>query len=104
MLDIRFVREHLDEVATAMENRNHSWDSEYFKELDESRRSLICQEEELLNQRNVLSKSIGKLMGEGKKDEAQAYLTRYSFDFIYSTLRCWEEMEGQLWHKFGRGF
>ena len=33
MLDIRFVREHLDEVATAMKNRNHSWDSEYFQEL-----------------------------------------------------------------------
>lgn len=72
MLDIRFVREHLDEVAVAMENRNHSWDSHYFQELDESRRSLIAQEEELLNQRNVLSKSIGKLMGEGKKDEAEA--------------------------------
>lgn len=72
MLDIRFVREHLDEVATAMKNRNHSWDSEYFQELDESRRSVIGQEEELLNQRNVLSKSIGKLMGEGKKEEAEA--------------------------------
>lgn len=72
MLDIRFVREHLDEVATAMKNRNHSWDSEYFQELDESRRSIIGREEELLNQRNVLSKSIGKLMGEGKKEEAEA--------------------------------
>lgn len=72
MLDIRFVREHLDEVAAAMKNRNHSWDSEYFQELDESRRSVIGQEEELLNQRNVLSKSIGKLMGEGKKEEAEA--------------------------------
>ena len=78
MLDIRFVREHLDEVATAMKNRNHSWDSEYFKELDESRRSLIGQEEELLNQRNVLSKSIGKLMGEGKKDEAEAVKAQVS--------------------------
>jgi len=72
MLDIRFVREHLDEVASAMKNRNHSWDSEYFQELDESRRSVIGREEELLNQRNVLSKSIGKLMGEGKKEEAEA--------------------------------
>lgn len=72
MLDIRFVREHLDEVATVMKNRNHSWDSEYFQELDESRRSVIGREEELLNQRNVLSKSIGKLMGEGKKEEAEA--------------------------------
>lgn len=78
MLDIRFVREHLDEVATAMKNRNHSWDSEYFKELDESRRSLIGQEEELLNQRNVLSKSIGKLMSEGKKDEAEAVKAQVS--------------------------
>lgn len=72
MLDIRFVRDHLDEVAVAMKNRNHSWDSEYFQKLDESRRSLIGQEEELLNKRNVISKSIGKLMGEGKKDEAEA--------------------------------
>lgn len=72
MLDIRFVREHLDEVAIAMKNRNHSWDSQHFQELDESRRSVIGQEEELLNQRNVLSKSIGKLMGEGKKEEAEA--------------------------------
>lgn len=78
MLDIRFVREHLDEVATAMKNRNHSWDSAYFKELDESRRSLIGQEEELLNQRNVLSKSIGKLMSEGKKDEAEAVKAQVS--------------------------
>ena len=44
------------------------------------------------------------LLNEGKREEAQAYLTRYSFDFIYATLRCWEEMEAQLWHKFGRGF
>ncbi len=72
MLDIRFVREHLDEVAIAMKNRNHSWDSQHFQELDESRRSVIGQEEELLNQRNVLSKSIGKLMGDGKKEEAEA--------------------------------
>lgn len=78
MLDIRFVREHLDEVAVAMKNRNHSWDSQYFQELDESRRSLIGEEEELLNQRNVLSKSIGKLMGESKKEEAEAAKAKVS--------------------------
>lgn len=72
MLDIRFVREHLDEVATAMGNRNHAWDSQRFQELDESRRSAIAAEEELQSKRNALSKSIGKLMGEGKKDEAEA--------------------------------
>lgn len=44
------------------------------------------------------------LLQEGKEKEAKDYLTRYSFDFIYATLRCWQEMEGELWHKFGRGF
>lgn len=44
------------------------------------------------------------LIKDGKTPEARQYLTRYSFDFIYSTLRCWEEMEADLWHKFGRGF
>ena len=44
------------------------------------------------------------LLKEGKEQEAKAYLTRYSFDFIYATLRCWQEMEAELWHKFGRGF
>ncbi len=72
MLDIRFVREHLDEVATAMQNRNHTWDSARFQELDESRRASIAKEEELQAKRNAISKSIGKLMGEGKKEEAEA--------------------------------
>ena len=44
------------------------------------------------------------LLQEGKEKEGKDYLTRYSFDFIYATLRCWQEMEGELWHKFGRGF
>ena len=72
MLDIRFVRENLDQVATAMRNRNHSWDSDRFVQLDEERRRVITEEEALLSERNTLSKTIGKLMGEGKKEEAEA--------------------------------
>lgn len=72
MLDIRFVREHIDQVNKAMESRNFAWDSQRFLQLDEDRRSAIAHEEELLAKRNALSKSIGKLMGEGKKAEAEA--------------------------------
>lgn len=72
MLDIRFVRENLDQVATAMRNRNHSWDSDRFVQLDEERRRVITEEEALLSERNTLSKTIRKLMGEGKKEEAEA--------------------------------
>ncbi len=71
MLDIRFVRENQDKVETAMRNRNSSWDADRFRKLDETRRSAIAHEEQLLNTRNTLSKSIGRLMGEGKKAEAE---------------------------------
>jgi seryl-tRNA synthetase len=71
MLDIRFVRENIDQVNRAMESRNFSWDSQRFLQLDEDRRNAIAKEEALLSQRNSISKSIGKLMGEGKKEEAE---------------------------------
>lgn len=72
MLDIRFVRENLEAVEVAMKNRNASWDSKRFSDLDSSRRSLITEEEGLQAERNKTSKSIGQMMSAGKKDEAEA--------------------------------
>lgn len=72
MLDIKFVRENIDEVTEAMKNRNTSFDADLFQKLDTSRRTAIAKEEELQAERNSLSKKIGQLMGEGKKDEAEA--------------------------------
>ena len=71
MLDMKYVREHLPEITEAMESRNASWDPKYFSELDEKRRAAIQEEETLQAQRNSLSKSIGSLMKEGRKDEAE---------------------------------
>jgi len=72
MLDIRFVRENIDVVESAMKNRNASWDSSRFRELDEQRRSSITEEESLQAERNKLSKSIGQMMAAGSKEEAEA--------------------------------
>ena len=72
MLDIKFVRENLDAVSQAMANRHASWDSVRFTELDESRREAIKKEEALQAERNSVSKEIGKMMGQGQKDEAEA--------------------------------
>ncbi|MDO5116876.1 MAG: serine--tRNA ligase [Eggerthellaceae bacterium] len=72
MLDAKFVRENLDAVAEAMANRNFSWDGERFVQLDEERRKAIAAAEELQAQRNATSKSIGKMMGQGLKEEAEA--------------------------------
>ena len=72
MLDIKFVRENPDAIDTAMANRQTSWDREKFFELDDERRAVITEVEELQATRNAESKKIGALMKEGKKDEAEA--------------------------------
>lgn len=73
MLDIKFVRENPDVVDKSCASRqNAHWDREQFFKLDELRRSTIVEVERLQAERNSASKQIGKLMQEGKQDEAQA--------------------------------
>lgn len=73
MLDIKFVRENPDLVDKSCESRqNTHWDREKFFELDEERRSVIAEVESLQAERNAVSKQIGLLMREGKKEEAEA--------------------------------
>ena len=59
MLDIKFVRENPDAVDAAMANRQTSWDREHFFALDEERRSVIAEVEQLQATRNTESKKIG---------------------------------------------
>ncbi len=73
MLDIKFVRENPDVVDKSCESRqNAHWDRERFFELDEQRRQVIAEVEKLQADRNAMSKQIGQLMRDGKKDEAEA--------------------------------
>lgn len=71
MLDIKFVRENLDAVETAMQNRNAKFDREKFISFEQDRRKFIAEEEALQQKRNSASKQIGALMSQGKKDEAE---------------------------------
>ena len=73
MLDIAFVRENPDVVDAACASRqNAHWDRERFFALDEGRRSTIVAVEKLQAERNSMSKRIGELMREGKREEAEA--------------------------------
>ena len=72
MLDIKFVRENPKVLDAAMANRPGSSDAERFFALDEERRSVISQVEDLQATRNAESKKIGIFMKEGKREEAEA--------------------------------
>ena len=77
MLDIKFMREHRDEVLAAMEALGAT-DAPVAEALalDERRRALLGQVEALRAERNAGSRRIGQLMREGKRAEGQALQAR----------------------------
>jgi seryl-tRNA synthetase len=73
MLDVNFVRANLDLVRTRLEQRGFPLDTlDRFTELDERRRQLVRQRDDLNAQRNRESQEIGTLMKAGRKDEAES--------------------------------
>src|SRR5262247_1768605 len=72
MLDIHYVRENFDLVREKLSTRKFDPALlDNFTELDGVRRSLIRERDDLNAASNRLSKEVGALMREGKKDEAE---------------------------------
>jgi seryl-tRNA synthetase len=73
MLDLHYVRDHLDEVAEAVRKRRMELPFDRFREADGARRELLVRVETLKKERNERSRSIGRIMKEGgNADEARA--------------------------------
>ena len=74
MLDLKFVRENPDIVKKNIENK-FQFDKlplvDEVIELDAKNRAAKAEADNLRASRNKLSKQIGQLMGQGKKDEAE---------------------------------
>jgi len=70
MLDLHYVRDHLDEVAQAVRKRGMEVSFDRFRELDGRRRELLVQVEGLKKERNEKSRSIGRVVQAGGDAEA----------------------------------
>ena len=74
MIDIKFLRENPDLVK---ENIKKKFQDDKLPlvdeviELDIASRAAKTEADDLRNKKNVSSKEIGKLMGQGKKEEAE---------------------------------
>ncbi|MFI3230813.1 MAG: serine--tRNA ligase [bacterium] len=66
MLDIKRIRSDFDNVQSLLNKRGKDFDLSIFLELDEKRRGLLVEVEELKNKQNVTSKQIPTLKKEGK--------------------------------------
>jgi seryl-tRNA synthetase len=65
MLDMRFIRENLDFVTERLSMRGNQVDLAAFQKLDDQRRTLLLEVEEMKARRNSESAEIGKLKKQG---------------------------------------
>jgi seryl-tRNA synthetase len=70
MLDARFVRENIDAVKKYLGYINYTLRLDEFLALEEQRRLLLKESEELRNKRNIVSEEVGKLKKE-KQDASK---------------------------------
>jgi seryl-tRNA synthetase len=61
MLEIKFVRDHLDDIQTMLSSRGAKTDLGLFKKADDTRREILFKIEELRHRRNVVSEQIAKM-------------------------------------------
>ncbi len=66
MLDLKFVRQNQEKVEEALRKRRAEVDLSTFSRLDEERRSLLVESEDLKHRRNTLSQEVGKLKKAGQ--------------------------------------
>ena len=74
MLDIKFIRENPEKVKEAMKNRNVEFDVAVLLAVDEKRRAMIKETDDLRARQNEFADEIGKLGGEerqGKIEESK---------------------------------
>ncbi len=70
MLDLRFIRENPEKVREAIRNKGETADVDLLLGLDEKRRALLLQADDLKHQRNVVSEKIARMKKE-KQDAGQ---------------------------------
>ena len=100
MLDIRFVRENPDVVKQNIKNKFQDQKLPLVDEvieLDGKNRAAKAEADSLRGARNKLSKEIGKLMAQGKKDEAEAVKAQVNANA--ARLAQLEALEGELEEK-----
>ena len=66
MLDPKYLRSDIQQTAEKLARRGYQLDVEGFVQLEEKRKSLQIKTQELQNERNVRSKSIGKAKAAGE--------------------------------------
>ena len=64
MLDVKFIRENLEQVTSALGKKGFTFDGAEFNRLDEQRKSALTRAQSLQAEKKKASKQIGQLIGQ----------------------------------------
>ena len=70
MLEIKFVRDHLDIIEKMLLHRGSIADLTQFKTADEKRREILFEIEDLRHRRNTVSDQIAQMKKKGENADA----------------------------------
>ena len=90
MLDLKFVREHVEQIEQALRNRGLKISLAEFREKDRTRRRLLADLEALRHERNTLSQQVGLKMKAGLEQETQPLKAR-----VTAVNEAIKDLEGQ---------
>ena len=69
MLDIKFIRQHIDIVTKALADRGEDFDIKTFQIIDEKRRSILSEIEMLRHQKNVASEHVAQMVKKAENTD-----------------------------------
>lgn len=96
MLDAKFIRENLDYVSERLATRGEAGDLASFRDLDEERRALLQETDEMKALRNAESAEIGKLRKQGLNASERQESVRLMGERIRANDERIKEVEGKL--------
>ena len=107
MLTLKLITEETERVVKGLEKKhfpNAREAVEKVLEYDKIRRETQQKLDSNKQQQNKLSKQIGGLMKEGKRDEAIELLNNFTEEFANATSKAWSNLKGDIWVMYARGF
>ncbi len=98
MLEIKFVRQNLQQIEKSLENRGETADLESFKHCDTQRKALLLEIEDLRHRRNVVSEQIAAMKRNKEDTDDLVAEMRQVADRIKELDQDLSENEGKINH------
>lgn len=98
MLEIKFVRQNLQQIEKSLENRGETADLESFKHCDTQRKALLLEIEDLRHRKNVVSEQIAAMKRNKEDTDDLVAEMRQVADRIKELDQDLSENEGKINH------